>query len=169
VGGGRDGSRDRHRRVRADAAEAVRAGVARIPQDSWLSRNMANALDLAATTATPLDLVADLNDQVAKPPTASAPSRPKRSPQRSPSSRRQAATRPWRCPWRNDRQQSDSMPAMVGALTGALNGAEALPQRWRDKLYLLRGHCLPHLADTSLTAIADQLVIAAQKNGRADD
>jgi ADP-ribosylglycohydrolase len=58
---------------------------------------------------------------------------------------------------------------MVGALTGALSGAEALPQRWRDKLDLLRGHCLPHLAGTSLTAIADDLVTASQKDGDADD
>src|SRR5882757_9602857 len=154
----------------ADAAEAVRAGVARIPQDSWLSRNMANALDLAATTATPLDLVADLNDQVANasysfgtvaPETLASAFAIVSATGGDPSVALPLAGM--------IAKQSDSMPAMVGALTGALNGAEALPQRWRDKLYLLRGHCLPHLADTSLTAIADQLVIAAQKNGRADD
>lgn len=58
-------------------------------------------------------------------------------------------------------KQSDSMPAMVGVLTGALNGADALPRRWREKMDRVRGHCLPHLTGTSLTAIADDLADAS--------
>jgi hypothetical protein len=61
-------------------------------------------------------------------------------------------------------KQSDSMPAMVGAITGALNGADALPRRWRDKVDEVRGHCLPHLAGTSLVAVADDLVTACEQD-----
>ncbi|HWG25960.1 ADP-ribosylglycohydrolase family protein [Actinospica sp.] len=154
----------------ADASEAVRAGVARIPRDSWLSRQMANALDLAQTAATPLDLVADLNDQVANasysfgtiaPETLASAFAIVLATDGDPTVALPLAGMV--------AKQSDSMPAMVGALTGALNGVEALPQRWRDKLDLLRGHCLPHLAGTSLTALADQLVAAAQKDDKPDD
>jgi hypothetical protein len=65
-------------------------------------------------------------------------------------------------------KQSDSMPAMVGALTGALNGANALPHRWRAKVDQVRGHCLPHLAGTSLAAVADDLV-TAYETGRGGE
>jgi len=66
-------------------------------------------------------------------------------------------------------KQSDSMPAMVGALTGALNGADALPRRWREKVDQVRGHCLPHLAGTSLVALADDLVTAGEQGAAVAD
>jgi ADP-ribosylglycohydrolase len=154
----------------ADAAEAVRAGVSRIPQDSWLSRQMANALNLAQAAATPLDLVADLNDQVANASYSFGTVAPETLASAFAIVSATGGDPTVALPLAGMiAKQSDSMPAMVGALTGALNGVEALPRRWRDKLDLLRGHCLPHLAGTSLTAIADQLVAAAQKDGTSDD
>ncbi|WP_405795448.1 ADP-ribosylglycohydrolase family protein [Streptomyces sp. NBC_01506] len=145
----------------ADAVEAVTAGVDRIPQDTWLARQMTRALDLAATAPTPLDLVADLNDQVANasysfgtvaPETLAAAFAIVLATGGDPVTALPLAGMV--------AKQSDSMPAMVGALTGALNGADALPRRWCEKVDQVRGHCLPHLAGTSLTTVADGLVDA---------
>jgi ADP-ribosylglycohydrolase len=153
-----------------DPAEAVRAGAARIPMDSWLSRQMTNALELATAAATPLDLVADLNDQVANASYSFGTIAPETLASAFAIVLATGGNPTVALPLAGMiAKQSDSMPAMVGALTGALSGADALPQRWRDKLDLLRGHCLPHLAGTSLTAIADDLVTASHKDGHADD
>ena len=147
----------------ADAAGTVSAGVARIPNGSWLSRQMAHALELAGAAATPLGLVADLNDEIANasysfgtvaPETLASAFAIVLATNGDPTVALPLASM--------IAKQSDSMPAMVGALTGALQGADALPQRWRSKVDLLRGHCLPHLAGTSLTSIADDLVTASQ-------
>jgi ADP-ribosylglycohydrolase len=154
----------------ADAPEAVRAGLARIPRDSWLSRQMANALDLAQAAATPLDLVADLNDQVANASYSFGTVAPETLASAFAIVSATGGDPTVALPLAGMiAKQSDSMPAMVGALTGTLSGVEALPRRWRDKLDLLRGHCLPHLAGTSLTALADQLVAATRKDDKPDD
>lgn len=154
----------------ADTGDAVRAGVARIPQDSWLSRQMTSALDLAEAAPTPMDLVADLNDQVANASYSFGTVAPETLASAFAIVLATGGYPTVALPLAGMiAKQCDSMPAMVGALTGALSGADALPQRWRDKLDLLRGHCLPHLAGTSLTAIADDLAAAAMKDGGADD
>jgi ADP-ribosylglycohydrolase len=154
----------------ADAAGAVHAAVARIPQDSWLARRTMRALELAGVAATPLDLVADLNDEIANasysfgtvaPETLASALAIVLATEGDPTIALPLAGM--------IAKQSDSMPAMVGALTGALRGADALPQRWREKVDVLRGHCLPHLTGTSLTALADELVAAAPKGGGTDD
>ncbi|MER5788144.1 ADP-ribosylglycohydrolase family protein [Streptomyces sp. NPDC001980] len=146
----------------ADPAEAVRVGAGRIPPDTWLARQTTRALGLAEAAPTPLDLVADLNDQVANasysfgtvaPETLAAAFAIVRATDGDPVTALPLAGMV--------AKQSDSMPAMVGALTGALNGAGALPRRWQEKVDRVRGHCLPHLAGTSLTAVADDLVDAS--------
>ncbi|MFF2848239.1 ADP-ribosylglycohydrolase family protein [Streptomyces sp. NPDC058001] len=149
----------------ADTVEAVTTGVDRIPRDSWLSRQMTRALDLAAAAATPLDLIADLNDQVANasysfgtvaPETLASAFAIVLSTGGDPVTALPLAGMV--------AKQSDSMPAMVGALTGALNGAGALPLRWREKVDRVRGHCVPRLAGTSLIAVADGLVAAGEQS-----
>jgi ADP-ribosylglycohydrolase len=150
----------------ADAAEAVSAGVAQIPLDTWLARQVARAIDLAGSAATPMDLVADLADQVANasysfgsvaPETLASAFAIILATDADPASALPLAAMV--------AKQSDSMPAMVGAVAGAVHGADALPHRWRDKVDEIRGHCLPHLAGTSLTAIADDLVTALEREG----
>jgi ADP-ribosylglycohydrolase len=150
----------------ADAAEAVSAGVAQIPPDTWLARQVARAIDLAGSAATPMDLVADLADQVANasysfgsvaPETLASAFAIILATDADPASALPLAAMV--------AKQSDSMPAMVGAVAGAVHGADALPHRWRDKVDEIRGHCLPHLAGTSLTAIADDLVTALEREG----
>lgn len=147
----------------APAADAVGAGLDQIPSDTWLARQMTRALGLAATSATPFDLVADLADQVANaaypfgtiaPETLSSTFAIVLATGGDPVTALPLAGMV--------AKQSDSMPAMVGALTGALHGVDALPHRWREKIDRVRGHCLPHLAGTFLTEIADDLVKAGQ-------
>lgn len=147
----------------ADVDEVIRAGAELIPPSTWLARQMTQALDLAATSATPLDLVADLNDEVANasysfgtvaPETLASAFAIVLACGGDP-----VTALPLAC---MVAKQSDSMPAMVGALTGALAGADALPRRWREKVDRVRGHCLPHLADTSLVALADDLISASE-------
>jgi ADP-ribosylglycohydrolase len=146
----------------ADAAAAVQAGLAQIPPDSWLSRQTASALDLAKAAPTPLDLVADLNDQVANASYSFGTIAPETLASAFAIVSATGGDPLVALPLAGMiAKQSDSMPAMVGALTGALNGAAALPLRWREKLDLLRGHCLPHLAGISLTAIANELAVTA--------
>jgi ADP-ribosylglycohydrolase len=146
----------------ADAAETIAAGADQIPADTWLARRLAAAIDLTKSAATPLDLVADLADQVANasysfgtvaPETLASAYAIVLATDADPSSALPLAAMV--------AKQSDSMPAMVGALCGAVNGAEALPRRWREKVDQVRGICLPQLAGTSLTAVADELLSAA--------
>ncbi|MBG0851385.1 ADP-ribosylglycohydrolase family protein [Streptomyces spinoverrucosus] len=149
----------------ADAATAVETGAARIPADSWLARQMARALDLAAAAPTPLDLVADLNDQVANASYSFGTIAPETLASAFALVLATGGDPVTALPLAGMvAKQSDSMPPMVGALTGALAGAAALPVRWREKLDQVRGHCLPHLAGTSLTEVADELVTADERD-----
>jgi ADP-ribosylglycohydrolase len=130
---------------------------------------MKRALDLAVSAETPLDLVADLNDQVANASYSFGTVAPETLASAFAIVQATGGDPTVALPVAGMiAKQSDSMPAMVGALTGALNGADALPQRWRDKVDVLRGHCLPQLAGISLTAVADDLVAASQ-GGKSDD
>ncbi|MFE2041348.1 ADP-ribosylglycohydrolase family protein [Streptomyces sp. NPDC059477] len=147
----------------ADAVEAVAIGVAQIPRDSWLSRQLTRALDLAAASATPLDLVADLNDQVANASYSFGTVAPETLASAFAITLSTGGNPVTALPLAGMvAKQSDSMPAMVGALAGALHGAHTLPVRWREKVDQVRGHCLPHLAGTSLITLADDLVSARE-------
>lgn len=149
----------------ADAAASVRTGIEHIPADSWLARQMTRALDLAAAAPTPLDLVADLNDQVANASYSFGTVAPETLASAFAIVLATGGDPVTALPLAGMvAKQSDSMPAMVGALTGALSGSESLPARWREKVDQVRGHCLPHLAGTSLTAVADDLVTADRRS-----
>jgi ADP-ribosylglycohydrolase len=152
----------------ADAAEAVHAGLDQIPTDTWLARQVERAIGLAGSAATPLDLIADLADHVANasysfgtvaPETLASALAIVLATDGDPIVALPLAAMV--------AKQSDSMPAMVGAITGALMGADALPPRWREKVDEVRGYCLPHLAGTSLTTLADDLVTASEQDARA--
>lgn len=143
----------------ADAAAVVDAGIARIPADSWLGRQVPRALELAAGAATPMDLVADLADEIANASYSFGTVAPETLASAYAIVLATGGDPATAIPLAGMvAKQSDSMPAMVGALAGALHGEAALPSRWREKVDELRGHCLPHLAGRSLTAVADALV-----------
>jgi len=120
---------------------------------------MAHALDLSAAAETPLDLVADLNNQVANASYSFGTIAPETLASAFAIVARTGGDLVTAVPLAGMvAKQSDSMPAMVGALTGAMSGAGALPRRWLESVDLLRGHCLPSVAGKSLVAVADQLV-----------
>ncbi|MCL2733729.1 MAG: ADP-ribosylglycohydrolase family protein [Actinomycetia bacterium] len=147
------------------AAEAIAAGIGQIPPGSWLDRQMTRALDLAAAAPTPMDLAADLNDQVANASYSFGTIAPETLASAFAIVLATGGEPVTALPLAGMvAKQSDSMPAMVGALAGALYGAGALPLRWRQKVDRVRGHCLPHLAGTSLQAVADDLVTAGEKD-----
>ncbi|WP_344887170.1 ADP-ribosylglycohydrolase family protein, partial [Nonomuraea antimicrobica] len=148
-------------------------GADRIPAGSWLSRQTARALVLAAAAPSPLDLVADLNDQVANASYSFGTVAPETLASAYAIVLATGGDPVTALPLAGMvAKQSDSMPAMVGALTGALSGAEALPATWRAKVDRVRGHCLPQLSGTSLAAVADDLVAANERDtgqaGRRD-
>jgi ADP-ribosylglycohydrolase len=152
----------------AHAAEAIDIGLGQIPPGTWLDRQMTRALDLAATATTPLDLVAELNDKVANASYSFGTIAPETLASAFAIVLATGGDPITALPLAGMvAKQSDSMPAMVGALTGALNGAEALPRTWREKVDEVRGHCLPHLAGTSLVAVADDLVTASDQGASA--
>ena len=143
------------------AADTISVGVKQIPPGTWLSRQMTRALDLAAAATTPLDLVADLSDEVANASYSFGTIAPETLASAFAIVLSTGGEADTAIPLAGMvAKQSDSMPAMVGALTGALTGAATLPRRWMEKVDLVRGHCLPHLAGTSLVAVADDLARA---------
>jgi ADP-ribosylglycohydrolase len=153
----------------ANATDTIAAGVSRIPEGSWLSRTMTRALDLSAAAETPLDLIADLNDQVANASYSFGTIAPETLASAFAVVAKTGGDLVTAVPLAGMvAKQSDSMPAMVGALTGAMSGAGALPSRWLEKVDLLRGHCLPYLAGKSLVAIADELAEAGAGGGAVD-
>ncbi|MES9684885.1 ADP-ribosylglycohydrolase family protein [Gottfriedia acidiceleris] len=55
-------------------------------------------------------------------------------------------------------KQADSMPAMVGALAGAMNGIESISKSWIDSVDTLKGFCVPHLKDLTITDTVKRLI-----------
>ncbi|MEV8388927.1 MULTISPECIES: ADP-ribosylglycohydrolase family protein [unclassified Streptomyces] len=150
----------------AEPAQALRAGIDQISSGTWLARQTARALDLADRAATPLDLIADLNDEVANASYSFGTVAPETFASAFAIVQATGGDPVTALPLAGMvAKQSDSMPAMVGALTGALRGADALPRRWLEKIDRVRGHCLPQLAGTSLTAVADDLIDARGEVG----
>jgi ADP-ribosylglycohydrolase len=142
--------------------EAVEAGRRRIPADSWLSRQLIKALDLAGQAASPFDLAAELSDQVANssysfgtvaPETLASAYALALAADGNPVAAITAAA--------TIAKQADSVPAMAGAITGALAGVDRLPAAWRSRVTTLRGICVPELKGLSLLDLADKLIGAA--------
>jgi ADP-ribosylglycohydrolase len=140
---------------------ALEAGLARIPDESWLSRRMHAALRLAELASSPFDLAAELNDHVANasygfgtvaPETLASAFAMARVAEGDPGLAIPAAA--------TVTKQADSMPAMVGAISGAVAGVQRLPQAWATKVSTLRGICIPTLAGVSLVDLADELLAA---------
>jgi ADP-ribosylglycohydrolase len=51
-------------------------------------------------------------------------------------------------------RDSDTIAAMAGAMAGALHGAQAVPERWRERINEVRGHCIKAVAGTDLAELA---------------
>jgi ADP-ribosylglycohydrolase len=139
--------------------EAVDAGRRLIPGDSWLSRQVTRALELASSAPTAFDLAAELSDEVANssysfgtvaPETLASAYALTLAADGDPQVAIPAAA--------TIAKQADSVPALAGAITGALAGAERLPAAWASRVETLRGICVPALEGVRLTDLADKLV-----------
>jgi ADP-ribosylglycohydrolase len=51
-------------------------------------------------------------------------------------------------------RDADTIAAMAGGMAGALHGAEAVPERWRNRINRVRGHCIKAVAGTDLAELA---------------
>ena len=139
--------------------DAVEIGHRLIPADSWLSRQVSQALGLADAAASAFDLAADLSDKVANrsysfgtvaPETLASAYALALAADGNPQVAIPAAA--------TIAKQADSVPALVGAITGALAGAEQLPAAWATKVEVLRGICVPALEGVRLSELADKLL-----------
>ena len=54
-------------------------------------------------------------------------------------------------------RDADTIAAMAGAMAGALHGAEAVPEQWRRRINVVRGHCIRSTAGTDLAELARDL------------
>lgn len=54
-------------------------------------------------------------------------------------------------------RDADTIAAMSGSLAGALRGAEAVPERWRQRINTVRGQCIQAVVGTDLADLARQL------------
>jgi ADP-ribosylglycohydrolase len=54
-------------------------------------------------------------------------------------------------------RDADTIAAMAGAMAGALHGAEAVPSQWRERINVVRGHCIGSTAGTDLAELARDL------------
>jgi ADP-ribosylglycohydrolase len=54
-------------------------------------------------------------------------------------------------------RDADTIAAMAGAMAGALHGSEAVPEAWRRRINVVRGHCIRSTAGTDLAELARDL------------
>jgi ADP-ribosylglycohydrolase len=54
-------------------------------------------------------------------------------------------------------RDADTIAAMAGAMAGALHGSEAVPEAWRRRINVVRGHCIRATAGTDLAELARDL------------
>lgn len=137
--------------------QAVDAGVAEVPENTWLGRNLKRAFAMVDEAGSGFAAVPTLTDHIASAtynfgnvaaetlPIAYAITRASAS---FSEALGLAAMIP---------RQADSMPAMVGALAGAHWGSGALPLPWQHAVDGVRGICVPSTKGALLTEIADAL------------
>ena len=140
-------------------------GCRQVPSGSWLSRQLALALPLAAGAPSAFALAAELSDRVANASYSFGTVAPETLPSCFALSLAARGDPVVAIPAAATvAKQADSVPAMVGALTGAVKGRQSLPQAWVSRVDRLRGLCLPALAGVSLTELADALLAASESN-----
>lgn len=54
-------------------------------------------------------------------------------------------------------RDADTIAAMAGSMAGALHGSDAVPENWRMRINVVRGHCIASTAGTDLAELARDL------------
>jgi ADP-ribosylglycohydrolase len=65
-------------------------------------------------------------------------------------------------------RDADTVAAMAGAMAGALHGAGAVPSGWRERVNVVRGHCIRAVAGTDLAELARDLHTALLRKDGAE-
>ncbi|HEY1639292.1 MAG TPA: ADP-ribosylglycohydrolase family protein [Streptosporangiaceae bacterium] len=65
-------------------------------------------------------------------------------------------------------RDADTIAAMAGGMAGALHGAQAVPERWRSRINLVRGDCITATAGTDLAELAREFE-RALRTGPAEE
>ncbi|MFB5192840.1 ADP-ribosylglycohydrolase family protein [Alicyclobacillus fastidiosus] len=142
----------------ASVEEVVTAGLQFIPDDSWLSRKIRQALNLLEQSGSVFAAIPLWSNHVVNgiynygniaPETLALAYAILMGTHGSLLEGLQSASL---IP-----KQADTMPAMVGALSGALQGTSSIPSTWIDSLDVLKGICIPSLKGISLKSVAVNL------------
>ncbi len=141
--------------VDGSVEEIIQAGLAQIPDDSWLRRAMARAMGICDAARSILDAWKPLHDALWTPTHATAA---EAIPQAYAIFRltegdfRQGLL--WACNFGRD---ADTIAAVVGALTGARHGVGVIPRVWVEKVRKPSGVALKFTANEDVVAIAEAL------------
>lgn len=139
----------------AEPEDIVQAGLAYIPEDSWLGRAMARAFAICAAAGSMADAWQSLHSDLWTPSHSASP---EAIPQLYAVYRltngdfRQAMF------WGgNFGRDADTIGAVLGALCGARSGAGIIPPRWMELVRRPSGVCLKFSAREDIVDLAGQL------------
>lgn len=138
-----------------DTDEIIQAGLERIPDDSWLGRAMARAMDICNQTGDMENAWERLHTELWTPShSTSAEAIPQIY----------AILRLTDCDFRrgmfwggNFGRDADTIGAVIGAVTGARHGVQVIPEPWIERAKRPQGVCLKFAAEEDITHVAVQL------------
>jgi ADP-ribosylglycohydrolase len=136
----------------------VEAGIAAVPADSWTARTIRRAIEIGTAHA---ELPAALDELYAKISIFHYPFADV-GPEATALAMGVFAAARGRyveavLGGANVGRDADTIAAMAGAMAGALHGSEAVPERWRRRINVVRGHCIRSTAGTDLAELARDL------------
>ena len=140
----------------ASVDEIIEAGRAVIPQDSWLGRSMAKAMDICDSSMDMYSALEQLHIQLWTPVHSMAA---EAIPQAYAIFRLTKGDFRLGMIWAgNFGRDADTISAVVGALSGAIHGEAIIPKHWAEMVNQPAGVCLKFAAQKSMTSLAEQLV-----------
>lgn len=140
----------------ASVDEIIEAGRAVIPQDSWLGRSMAKAMDICDSSMDMYAALEQLHIQLWTPVHSMAA---EAIPQAYAIFMLTKGDFRLGMIWAgNFGRDADTISAVVGALSGAIHGEAIIPPHWAAMVNQPAGVCLKFAAEKSMTSLAEQLV-----------
>ncbi len=141
--------------VDGSVAQIINAGLAQIPQDSWLGRAMSRAMRICDETQTIERAWSPLHDELWTPVHSVSP---EAIPQAYAVFRLTGGDFQqgmfWGCNFGRD---ADTIGAVIGALSGALHGKSVISTAWAERVRRPAGVCLKFAAQEDVVDIAEQL------------
>jgi ADP-ribosylglycohydrolase len=138
--------------------DVVEAGLAAAPADSWSARTIRLAVDIGAAHSEPAAAVDELYERISLfhyPWADVAPEATALAMGVFTAARGEYV--PAVLCGANIGRDADTIAAMAGAIAGAWHGAGAIPGEWRQRVNVVRGHCIGSVAGTDLAELARDL------------